>query len=41
LDFKVLILLIAICAIHNADSIKINRLIFQLRKSYPYEIQDF
>jgi len=34
LDFKILILLIAIYAIHNADSIKINRLIFQLRKSY-------
>ncbi len=32
-DFKILILLIAICAMHNVDSIKINRLIFQLRKS--------
>jgi len=38
LDFKILILLIVICAIHNADSVKINRLIFQLRKSYG--IQD-
>ncbi len=36
MDFKILILLIAICAMHNADSIKINRLIFQLRKSYIY-----
>ncbi|HAO23377.1 MAG TPA: hypothetical protein DCQ37_24785, partial [Desulfobacteraceae bacterium] len=33
LDFKMLILLIAICAMHNADIIKIDRLIFQLRKS--------
>jgi len=33
LDFKSLILLIAIYAMHNVDSIKINRLIFQLRNS--------
>jgi len=35
-----LILLIAICAMHNADSIKINRLIFQLRKSYCFFIKN-
>jgi len=40
LDFKILILLIAICAMHNADSIKINMLIFQLRKSY-YEYKGY
>jgi hypothetical protein len=34
LDFKILILLIAIYAMHNADSIKINRLgVTQLKKS--------
>jgi len=33
LDFKILILLIAICAMHNDSPLKINRLIFQLRKS--------